>query len=231
MQEAVIKSTEASGSSNGEWDISGTWLIVSPDLDSYSGRNVKHSMTIKVGVDRDEKAQIFALFDFDDLTGVMRFVNCNAATASTAGQKRAAESDSEDDEEDEYGHGGVFGNGDDFDEASHYEASFVLHKPFRPSAQNPKWLFRWRCEETGEVEIQLGSDDELNAIYFDGAAGTECSGVLNHPIAGRVEYEGRKIAQPRGPPLSYSMALSKASYEWEARSEQAYESARVGRWH
>ena len=255
MQEAVIKSAQASASSSG---VAGTWLIISEDLDGHSGGNSKHTMTIKIGIDQDKKAQMFAVFDFDNLTGMMRFVNCNAATVPTAGQKSAAESDSgddeeddeedeygrggvfgndddEDDEEDEYGRGGVFGNDDDededVDEASVYKPSFVLHKPFRPSAQNAKWLFRWRCEDNGTGEIQLGSDDEWNSIYFDGPAGTECSGVLNHPFAGRVEYEGRKIAQARGPPLSYPMALNQASYEWEKRSEQAYESARVGRWH
>ena len=239
MQEAVIKSAQASASSNGEWDVAGTWLIISEDLDGHSGGNSKHTMTIKTGIDQDKKAQMFAVFDFDSLTGMMRFVNCNAATVPTAGQKSAAESDSgddeEDDEEDEYGRGGVFGNDDDededVDEASVYEPSFVLHKPFRPSAQNAKWLFRWRCEDNGTGEIQLGSDDELNSIYFDGPAGTECSGVLNHPFAGRVEYEGRKIAQARGPPLSYPMARSEASYEWDQRSEQAYRRAEIRRWH
>ena len=239
MQEAVIKSAQANISPSGAWDVSGTWLITSEDLDGHAGGNPKHTMTIKVGIDQDEKAQMFAVFDFDSLTGVMRFVNCNAATVPTAGQKRAAESDSgddeEDDEEDEYGRGGVSGNDDDEDEdvdnTSVYEPSFVLHKPFRPAAQHAKWLFRWRCEDNGTGEIQLGSDDELNSIYFNAPAGTECSGVLNHPFAERVEYEGRKIAQARGSPLSYPMALSVASYEWDQRSEQAHRRAEIGRWH
>lgn len=226
MQQEVVKAA-TKGSKQADWDVTGKWVIESDELGGFGnyGNPPEYTMLIRMGVDGNTKAQVYAEFDFDSVTGIVRFVNSGQAPKSSAVSqpgKRPAADDSEIEEEDEDDY---YGN-----ETSEYEPSFILHPPFKPSTKNNKWLFRWRGEETGEGEIQLGSDEDLNSITFTGVGGTECSGIMQVPFAGKVKFTGRKVQQGKGP-QTYAMALSSAKEQWDQRGERAYERARVGRWH
>ena len=58
------------------------------------------------------------------------------------------------------------------------EEIFFMNSKDKPRARQRTWRYRWRGRETGEREIQEGSDDEyLSTVTFSNK-GIELSGTL-----------------------------------------------------
>jgi hypothetical protein len=84
--------------------------------------------------------------------------------------------------------------------------------------------FRWRREETGEGEIQLGADEELCSLTFSNQ-GTELSGTFISGLTGETAFSGIKTQS-----LVRTGTFGPIESDWEERAEQQYEYARVKRW-
>lgn len=89
--------------------------------------------------------------------------------------------------------------------------------------ENPGFNYVWRGRETGESEIQLGSDKKVHRITF-GDYGTTFRGSYKCPfISGEQAISGRKVAHGRGQKRSSMM-------DWNGMSERAYVYAAARRW-
>lgn len=205
------------------WDVTGTWKITCEEIDSDYGVGER---TLKIyRVDGKSNSQMFAEFDFGLITGWFRFESLTQQKASgyqkdpVAGQKRkraAEDIEEEDDEGDE--------ENDNEDEDEEDNEAFNLSPGDKPSPKQPKWNYRWRGEETGEGEIQIGSETKQNPITFSGPGGTKLTGTFECKHLSKCEFRGIKIGV--GEPAAVSIER-----EWRDRNEAAYERARVGRWH
>ncbi|KAK3720556.1 hypothetical protein LTR37_003605 [Vermiconidia calcicola] len=80
----------------------------------------------------------------------------------------------------------------------------------------------WRGRETGEGEIQLGSDEASQSITFHGY-GTSLKGSFKCDYLELVEFSGLKISESGGHSKSGAMA-------WDELDEDAHERARANRW-
>ncbi|EPE29789.1 AT hook motif family protein [Glarea lozoyensis ATCC 20868] len=87
-------------------------------------------------------------------------------------------------------------------------------------AQSRTYLLRLKCRETGEGEIQ--SEAEQGTITFKDGNLASFTGKATLPCVGEaIPFSGRKISDTPAAPES----------SWADFSENAYEDARVGRWH
>ncbi len=94
--------------------------------------------------------------------------------------------------------------------------------------------FEVRGEETGEGEIQLGSDQKVCSITFESP--NALSGVFISDLTREVEFKGIRQGletqtKRRWPEEARGATdLSDPDYAWHSRNEAAYERARTGRW-
>lgn len=103
------------------------------------------------------------------------------------------------------------------------ESAFHLGPNDKPSARNPTWNYRWRGEETGEGEIQLGSDNRLESITFDDKD-KSLTGTFTCDFAGKCDFTGLKVMyRPHDSRIDPDM-------QWENRSKAAYDRASRARW-
>lgn len=125
--------------------------------------------------------------------------------------------DSDEDDEDEPS------DEEDDHRTKNARAQFLFPETSLPSSKAREFQFRWRGQETGEGEIQLGSDKTLCSITFESPNALE--GVFHSDFVGKVEFRGFKSGT-----LIRNFALDPDD-EWDEMDEDAYEKARVGRWH
>lgn len=81
--------------------------------------------------------------------------------------------------------------------------------------------YRWRGRETGEGEIQLGSDEKAFTMTF-GQYGTKVAGRFRCEYLEEVSFTGIKVGEGSGRGVS--------AEGWEDFSEEAYDYACVHRW-
>ncbi|KAE8454619.1 hypothetical protein EG329_000242 [Mollisiaceae sp. DMI_Dod_QoI] len=210
------KEIEAALSKSRDWDVTGTWKISCPHIEKgWDAENL--TLEIYRG-----DSQMWAKFDFGAITGVFRFERHNeddAPPPSKPSRKNPDEdSDQEKDSDEEVG------EDEDEDSRSETPGDFYLGKISQPSQKYPTWQYRYRGEEQGEGEIELGSDDDLYSITFLGPKGRTLEGDFGSGAFGACEFTGVKVAIGTEPDTDIA-------YEWGSRNEEAYESARVGRWH
>jgi hypothetical protein len=213
QKHAVIAKSSSKG---GVWDVTGTWRITCGEIES--GWNVEE-LTLKIyRINEEANSQMFAEFDFGIISGWFRFEGLAVKKASgtqkgaMAGQKRKwADEDTDSEESDE----------EEVNEA------FYLSSKGEPSPKQPKWNYRWRGIETGEGEIQIGSDERLNPVTFSGQGGAKLSGFFECEYLSKCEFSGIKIEV--GDPRKASNISIKE--KWKDLNERAYERARAGRWH
>jgi hypothetical protein len=246
MHEAVLQQLRRTpGSSPEKWSVEGTWTITSSpeNLDSdYPPSSHIGTIELHITESPSGEAQIWARFDFQYVTGVMRFFDPGDAaarrgTSAKAGAKRSHSEmvgkngrgvPSDDGEDNDFGDGEDVGDDEEVDDGS--ESDFFITSRSRPSTENPTWSYRWRGEETGEGEIALGSDEKAYTITFGGPYGTECRGIFTGVCFSGTKFIGKKIGTLKGP-RNANYEISVVSNEWGGRSEAAYERARVARWH
>lgn len=217
LRKAIVSKLTASEKS-GMWNVVGSWSIQAPCIQGHTGDDTeKCTLNIYLS-DSSRGRQIFGVFDFIIVTGIMRFINPHPSQVleKTSGRSVRKEIEDEEDEKDE--------DEDEDDEESSDE--FYMDNNIMPSSSNPTWKYRWRGEETGEHETQLGSDEKIYSITFKGEGGTELEGEFNTGICCEgCQIFGTKTS--RNP----SSRMPDPSEEWRSRNEEAYEYARVARWH
>lgn len=220
-------------SSRKKWDVSGQWEISCPYMDEQWGSE-NDGCSLEIGFTKPIETglvQMYASFDFVAITGIMRFVNENARDQEhkkRSSRKRDLTPDegSDDDEDSDE----VEGSDDD----GSMSADFLFPNASLPSSRSREFSFRWRGEETGESEIQLGSEKNLCSIIFESP--NALTGVFISGLTGSVKFKGFKegfetAAKGGGAGTRRDVGnCPDPSIAWRERNEAAYESARVGRW-
>lgn len=190
-----------------DWDVTGKWKI---ECDAFESDD---DLTLNIYLDKSNGTQMYGKFDFGMVTGVLRFekqASDSGCSAKKQKVKYGYEDMNEEDGEDEWS-----------GRRSPTAESFYLDSAL-PSSKHPTWTYRWRGEETGEGEIQLGSDNEVFQIAFGGPKGTELEGTFGACFTGNCRFTGRKVG------LGTASSID-IGYEWVKRNADAYERARVGR--
>jgi hypothetical protein len=222
-RKVVSRLTESEKS--GMWNVVGSWSIQCACIeDNWGGGNEKLTLDIYLST-TGRGRQIFALFDFIGVKGIMRFINPSSSQAwarkSTKpmrherGEERNRYDEEEEEEDDE----------DDKEEDSSCD-QFYMDNKISPSSSNPTWNYRWRGEETGEGEIQLGSDETIDSMTFKGDGGTKVEGKFKSGICcDECHFTGMKVSS------TPSSRMPDLSLEWSSRGEKAWNYACVARWH
>ena len=204
------------------WDVSGSWTVICPDIRDVGGHRGDRQSCLEIKLTRPSPTglvQMYAEFDFLVIWGILRFVNPDVKEPEISGSSsRLVEKG----EKDGLGfHQENFRFEEDF--SSEPPTEFMLPTGALPSSETRNFKYRWRGEETGEGEIQLGSDEKLYSITFQSP--NTLTGVFH---SNYVSAEFRAFKEETGRPNEYAMD---PGYLWSRRSEAAYERARVNRWH
>ncbi|TGO30982.1 hypothetical protein BPAE_0002g00740 [Botrytis paeoniae] len=211
-----------SAESEGLWDVRGSYVIECPDIEEEWGEK-DSDLTLDIYVEnKNGRHQMFAMFNFIVVEGIMRFERpTDVPSPKNSDKKRKRESTSSIDEDGDVMMSDVSQNV--ASNSKHKESAFFLGANDKPTARRPTWLYRWRGEETGEGEIQLGSDKRLESITFDDK-NKSLSGTFTCDFAGKCEFTGLKVNhRPQDSRID-------PESQWESRSEAAYEEALQTRW-
>ncbi|PVH75616.1 hypothetical protein DL98DRAFT_518538 [Cadophora sp. DSE1049] len=249
----VIRTTQTENeeaiAKNKDWDVAGIWSISCPHIEQ--GWDVEN-LTMNLYLETTEEGpQMFASFDFGVLTGVFRFERQKGDTKpsstrpvynnvdeepkseednareveaeqaegnyddETSDKSSDTDGEKEDDDDDD---------DDDEDRRSTTPEAFYFDAITQPSANYPTWNYRYRGEETGEGEIELGSDSELYSITFCGPKGQTLKGAIGGSAFGECTFTGVKVGSDGNEHLDIRE-------EWANRNASAHENARIGRWH
>lgn len=173
-----------------EWDVSGTWAIDFPEIQSgYCDGERELNIA---PVSEKAGARMWARFNFLILTGVFRFAKDGEVIPSEdEGSDEIADGSSEEGDEEEE-------TDDDSSNASTPSSAKHDHQPsypvdFRPSSDNRHWKYRWRGVETGEHELQIFFDLQKGYLTFGGPGGTKLWGEFDSGYTGRKKFTGSKI--------------------------------------
>ncbi|KAI9646549.1 hypothetical protein NHQ30_004542 [Ciborinia camelliae] len=201
------------------WDVRGSYVIECPEIEDEWGEK-DSDLTLDIYIERKRgRQQMFAMFNFIVVEGIMRFEAPVPVPRPQSERVKRKREDSYLDED-----GDVLMNDiSQYDANNYREGAFFLGANEKPTARRPTWRYRWRGEETGEGEIQLGSDRRLESITFS-KSGMELSGTFKCDFAGKCNFTGLKVtSRPRNSQID-------PEAEWVSRSEAAYEYAREARW-
>lgn len=224
-------------SSKRKWDLSGQWEISCPYMEEQWGSE-HHGCSLEIKFTKPTDTglvQMYALFDFIAITGIMRFVNQdareNAQDEDNKGRSsRKHDCTPDENSDDDEGSDDI----EESDDDSSMPADFLFLSLSLPSPNSRDFSFRWRGEETGEGEIQLYSDKKLCSITFESP--NALTGVFISDLTGKVNFKGFKEgleteAKEGGPRKQRETAQwSDPSIAWQSRNEAAHERARTGRW-
>lgn len=209
-----------------EWLVAGRYNIDCPAVtDQWDHKDLWLDLFIK-DTGNGKGSQMFAEFDFGVLKGIMRFERQTSDKKSALknktliqppnSRKRTREEYESNDEENE--------ESDDYDRSrSLTPENFYLGKILYPSEKHPTWNYQWRGGETGEGVIEVG--EESYKVKFCEPRGTRIEGTFGAGLFGDITFTGIKTLE-KG-----NENVEDPSEQWHDRNEDAYESARVGRWH
>ncbi|KAG4419598.1 hypothetical protein IFR04_007300 [Cadophora malorum] len=237
---------------NKDWDVAGSWRISSPHIEQgWDVANLTMDLYLQK---TEKGPQMFAYFDFGVLTGVFRFERQKGDTNTSSTRPQYSNADDDDPRSDEdnareveaeqaernyddepsdkssdtYGEKEEDNDDDDDDDDEDRRSPtpelFYLHNITQPSAKFPTWNYRYRGEETGEGEIELGSDSELYSITFCNPKGQTLKGAIGGSAFGGCTFTGVKVGSDGNVHLDIQE-------EWANRNASAHENARTGRWH
>ncbi|KAF7864335.1 uncharacterized protein EAF02_010303 [Botrytis sinoallii] len=204
------------------WDVRGSYVVECPDIEEEWGEK-DSDLTLDIYVEKKNgRHQIFAMFNFIVVEGIMRFERpTGVPSPKNADKKRKRESTSSIDEDGDVMMSDVAQNV--ASNSKHKESAFFLGVNDKPTARCPTWPYRWRGEETGEGEIQVGSDKRLESITFDDK-NKSLSGTFTCGFAGKCKFTGLKVNN-----RPHDSRIDPES-QWESRSEAAYEETLQTRW-
>ncbi|TVY47854.1 hypothetical protein LOCC1_G002940 [Lachnellula occidentalis] len=204
------------------WDVRGSWLISCPEIeDGWGYEGGDPSLTLDIYFEKKNgHHQMYAIFHFRIITGVMRFekpIPNPKSEKSGTSNKRKREVD---------------GDGDIYmadlpsysggtETSKRYTVSdFYLAPNDNPTARRPTWRYRWRGEETGEGEIQLESDETTRQITFSNK-GNELSGTFKCDFIGECHFTGVKTSEQ-----AWGSRVDPEE-QWTNRSQDAYNYANI----
>jgi len=226
-----VESRQAEASSNANakgkhaWDVTGSWDIFCPEIeDGWDPQGDDPSLTLDIYLEKKNgHHQLYTIFHFIIITGVMRFekpIPVPKSEKAGSSSKRKWE----DDEDGDITMDKLPSYSGDVQASEKYTANdFYLAATDNPTARRPTWRYRWRGEETGEGEIQLGSDEAVQQITFS-KKGTELSGTFKNNYARECHFTGIKVAErPWGSRVD-------PEEQWTNRSQDAYDYANRSRW-
>lgn len=182
----------------GEWDISGKWIINCPYMEeNWGSEGQKCSIEFEyTKPDALGSAQLYGNFDFIALAGILRVVDPDYQSSKPPGsissqQQALAIEDNQAKEEEEPTY-----NEDEEDHETLEQpegevispAQFILPSTSMPSAKCRKFGFRWRGNETGEGEIQGDSEEDLCSITFENP--NALSGIFISGLTGEQKFQG-----------------------------------------
>ncbi|CAK7241277.1 MAG: hypothetical protein STHCBS139747_002737 [Sporothrix thermara] len=198
-----------------DWDVTGTYKISCPYIAS-NWPDVAHDMWLKV---YDTREGLAAKFNFGVATGVFMIGDVGEDSVDSEDE------DDENEEEDEDGEDeGRDDKDDKDDEAVDEEDGEYKEGKTADGKLYRRYRYRWRGEETGEGEIQLGSDDQAFEITFFGPRVDRLEGTIGGGFLIDCTFTGIKTG-PGAKPGKFDLLR-----EWLARSEEAYEYAQQARW-
>ncbi|KAH6724357.1 hypothetical protein BKA61DRAFT_28170 [Leptodontidium sp. MPI-SDFR-AT-0119] len=212
---------------NNAWDITGEYNVDCPAIESEWGPRGGLYDPLKLDIyleTKNGKRQLYGAFDFRVIEGVMRFekpVPVPKAEKSESSKKRKKEDGLDDDGDVNMDQYPEFASNEGPNDYS--ENVFHLGAKDRPTARRPVWRYRWRGTETGEGEIQLGSDRAVRSITFS-EKGTKVSGTFICDYTRECHFTGTKVsAWPRNGYLDPDV-------QWGKHSRAAHEEAERSRW-
>ncbi|KAJ8064598.1 hypothetical protein OCU04_006927 [Sclerotinia nivalis] len=208
----------------GTWDVRGSYVIECPNIEDEWGEK-DSELTLDIYVEnKNGRQQMFAMFHFIVVEGIMRFERPIPIPRSQNGNGKRKREDAYMDEDGDILMSDIPQYDANGNNPNNYrESAFFLGANDKPSARQPTWQYRWRGEETGEGEIQLGSDKTLESITFNDKE-KSLSGTFTCDFAGRCTFTGSKeMYRPHESRIDPEV-------EWADRSEAAYEDARRARW-
>ena len=233
----------------GKWNVSGQWEISCPYIESESDTGEHCSLELgftKPGL--NGQVQFYATFEFIILTGIMRFVNPRIGPGSrmkrkpnhgeddNPGDDQSDDDDTGDDQSDHDENSGddlsdnEENSGDDLsddDEGATTPNQYLFPKSALPSFTSQNFVYRWRGEETGEGEIELGSDTKLCSLTFESP--NALRGTFSSAYTGKIKFNGFKAGFDSQQHQGKSYLLDPGS-QWSSRSGAAHEHARIARW-
>lgn len=211
----------------GIWDVTGSYEIYCPAIEDERGSD--ESLSLDVHLEKlEDTYQMFADFNFSIVEGIFRFEKPVPVSKSepNGSKKRKREDDEDEDGDIDMSGVPIYANRSTTNERTRYsEKVFHLGPKDKPTARRPTWRFRWRGQETGEGVIELGSDQYVQTITFSDK-GQSLSGTFNCNSTGDCDFTGvKKSAAP------IPRRRLHPKYCWDEYSEEAYERARIERWH
>ncbi|KAF4626346.1 hypothetical protein G7Y89_g11814 [Cudoniella acicularis] len=228
MSKQTASDSKSDIKSENSWDVRGRYLISCPGIEEEwsSQGGGDPSLTLDVYLEnKNGRQQLYAVFDFRVIKGIMRFEKpvpaSRVAKAGESSSKRKRE-DIDDDGDAKMEMCPSF-TGNETASESYTENVFYLGAKDKPTARRPTWRYRWRGEETGEGEIQLGSDKAVQCITYSNK-GTELSGTFKCSYLRECNFTGVKI-RPRP-----SDGHVDPEAQWTNRSQAAYDYASRARW-
>ncbi|XTI94725.1 hypothetical protein V2W45_1441463 [Cenococcum geophilum] len=219
-RDATARAVAIMSEKGGMWDVTGTWKISCPEIDRQYNTERKDMALQIYRINTQTSSQMFAKFDFAIIEGWFRFEGSAMSKASRKkkgaliGQKLKRidyeyehESDTDSDEEE-------------------INEAFYLSPNDRPSTKQPTFNYRWRGRETGEGEIEVGSDKNSTSITFSGQGGAKLSGTIECEYVQGCKFTGVKMEM--GDPREASRV--KIEEEWRELNERAYDRECTRRW-
>ncbi len=193
----------------GTWDVGGVWEIKCPEIEN--GWDSNGPLTLNIFLEKVRNThQMFAEFHFNVVEGVFRFMKPVPIPKSEGNNSKKRKWEDEEDEEEDVNMDDYepYMADSDMDGTSDYtENVFHLGAKDKPTARRPTWRYRWRGCETGEGEIQVASDRNVQTITFS-KKGEELSGTFICDFIGTCHFTGVKNGPTK---LGTSPDLE---YEW-----------------
>ncbi|KAA8572805.1 hypothetical protein EYC84_003382 [Monilinia fructicola] len=220
-----LEPSQALQKSENSWNVRGSYVIECPDIEDEWGEK-DAELTLDIYVEKKGgRKQMFAMFNFIVVEGIMRFERPTPAARSQneSGKRKREHSYMDEDGDVLMDDIPQYDTEERAAQAITQKAHFSLKDHDHPTARRPTWGYRWRGEETGEGEIQLGSDRTLESITFSNN-GKELSGTFKCDFAGKCNFTGLKVmSRPHDSRIE-------PEAEWAKRSEDAHSYARQARW-
>lgn len=211
------------------WEVAGRYSISCPYIEGEW--DIPHRMRLDLYLQGGvERQQLFAVFDFGVLTGIMRFqkpapIARAKSIKSDSGNVSIKRPWDEYDSDGDVSMGGL----DDVEpsqseRSSYQERDFHLSTKDVPTARKHTWPYRWRGEMgLNEPIIEPHADQYVQYIKFC-KKGEEISGqIVGDSFRGPCSFTGVKIR-------TEGLRKVDPDYEWSKLSEAEYERRRVDRW-
>lgn len=210
---------------DGSWDIRGSYEIQCDDIEGEWGSQGDPTLTLDLYLQNiGGKQQLYGMFQFRVIEGIMRFEKPIPVPKSEKAQENSKKRKREDvDDDGDLNMDTIPSFAEDRLPHDYSEKAFFLGTKDKPTARRPTWRYRWRGSETGEGEIQLGSDRFVQSITFTDK-GNKLFGTFRCNYTGECRFTGVKVSS------SAIDGRVDPEAQWTNHGEAAHEYAMKSRW-